>query len=90
VQIASLTRWVGHLVNTVGGALASGDSPNSAHAKVIAGCILTFNVAVGFPLGYVITTLWYKRTRRAGRERCDPLTLEFASAQARRTTQGVT
>ncbi|MCW2885265.1 MAG: hypothetical protein QOE54_6596 [Streptosporangiaceae bacterium] len=68
MQIASLTRWVGHLVNTVGGALASGDSPNSAHAKVIAGCILTFNVAVGFPLGYVITTLWYKRKLEKSRQ----------------------
>jgi hypothetical protein len=59
VQLSSLSRWCSHLIGTIAAGFVTGNGQALAEAKLFTGSLLLFNLALGFPLGYVITSLWF-------------------------------
>ena len=58
VQIGSLYRGFGHMVAVIAAGFAT-TGPALAEAKLFTGGLLVFTFTLGFPLGYVVTTLWF-------------------------------
>jgi hypothetical protein len=60
VSLTKIGEPLGHLIDTVAAGLTVATSPSSS-AKVVAGAILLGYGALGFLVGYLVTTIWYQR-----------------------------
>jgi hypothetical protein len=59
VSLTKIGQPLGHLIDSVASGLTVG-SGTSGSAKVVAGAIIFGYGAVGFLVGYFVTTLWYQ------------------------------
>jgi hypothetical protein len=59
VSLTKIGAPLGHLIDTVAAGLTVATSPSSS-AKLVAGAILFGYGAIGFLIGYLVTTLWYQ------------------------------
>ncbi len=60
VSLTKIGAPLGHLIDTVAAGLTVATSPSSS-AKLVAGAILFGYGALGFLIGYLVTTIWYQR-----------------------------
>jgi hypothetical protein len=59
VSLTKIGAPLGHLIDTVAQGLTVSTSPSSS-AKIVAGAILFGYGAIGFLIGYFVTTIWYQ------------------------------
>jgi hypothetical protein len=59
VSLTKIGAPLGHLIDTVAAGLTVATSPSSS-AKLVAGAVLFGYGAIGFLIGYLVTTLWYQ------------------------------
>jgi hypothetical protein len=83
VQLGKIGHWLGDVVESLAAGLSSPSAPVSPSARVVASGLLALFASVGFLVGYVSTTLWY-------RERLEAITQQLREAADRKPDSSCT